>query len=120
MRKRVLLLAFILVSFAVTPIRNAAAQQSGSPRVIDPQYQQHRNGPSDTMEKMEKERAKRQNKDRQERIKRDTDKLLALATELKEYVDKSNENILSLNVIRKAEEIEKLAHQVREKMKAEQ
>ena len=40
------------------------------------------------------------------------------ATELKEYVDKTNENVLSFDVMKKAEEIEKLAHSVRGKMKA--
>ena len=40
-----------------------------------------------------------------------------MAVELKAYVDKSNENVLSLEVIRKAEEIEKLAHSVKDKMK---
>ena len=37
--------------------------------------------------------------------------------ELKEYVDRSHEPILSLDVIKKAEEIERLAHSGREKMK---
>jgi hypothetical protein len=32
-------------------------------------------------------------------------------------VDKTNENVLSFEVVKKAEEIEKLAHSVREKMK---
>ena len=49
---------------------------------------------------------------------RDTDILLKLANELKQDVDKSNENTLSLEVVKKAEEIEKLAHSVKEKMKA--
>ena len=66
---------------------------------------------------MEREREKQVNKVRQASIRRDTDKLLALATELKGYVDKTNENVLSVEVIRKAEEIEKLAHSVKEKMK---
>ena len=66
---------------------------------------------------MEREREKQFNKDRLVKIKRDTDKLLALATELKDYVDKANEHVLSVEVIRKAEEIEKLAHNVRQKMK---
>lgn len=66
---------------------------------------------------MERERTKQQAKERQATIKRDTDKLLALATELKEYVDKTNENVLSVDVVRKAEEIEKLAHHVKEKMR---
>jgi hypothetical protein len=57
------------------------------------------------------------NKKRQEELKKDTDKLLQLATELKQYVDKSNEHTLSLEVVRKAEQIEKLAHSVKEKMK---
>ena len=67
--------------------------------------------------KMEKEMAKKANKGRQADLKRDTEKLLKLATELKEYVDKTNENVLSLNVLKKAEEIEKLAHSVKDKMK---
>ena len=36
---------------------------------------------------------------------------------MKEYVDKTNENMLSMDVIKKAEEIEKLAHSVKDKMK---
>ena len=67
----------------------------------------------------EREMAKRANQERQNQLKRDTEHLLKLATELQEYVDKSNENILSLNVVKKAEEIEKLAHSVKEKMKGQ-
>jgi len=67
----------------------------------------------------EKEMAKRANEQRQVQLKRDTEHLLKLATELQEYVDKSNENILSLSVVKKAEEIEKLAHSVKEKMKGQ-
>jgi predicted nucleic acid-binding Zn-ribbon protein len=67
--------------------------------------------------KLEKDMAKKRNQARQAELKRDTDKLLQLSTELKQYVDKSNEHTLSLNVIKKAEEIEKLAHSVKEKMK---
>jgi hypothetical protein len=69
------------------------------------------------MRKFKKEAAKKANKERQEDIQRDTEKLLKLATELKEYVGKTDENILSLDVVKKAEEIEKLAHTVKEKMK---
>ena len=68
-------------------------------------------------EKMEKEQAKKLNEERFENLKRDTDKLLKLSTELKEYVDKANKDTLSLDVIKKAEEIEKLAKSVKEKMK---
>jgi hypothetical protein len=70
------------------------------------------------MEEQQKHAAeKAANTKRQQDIKKDTDKLLELATELKQEVDKSNENTLSLDVIKKAEAIEKLAHTVKEKMK---
>jgi hypothetical protein len=68
--------------------------------------------------KIEKDMAKRANRERQAQLHRDTDNLLKLANELKQYVDKTNENTLSLDVVKKAEEIEKLAHSVKEKMKA--
>lgn len=66
---------------------------------------------------IERDRVKALNKERQERLKADTDKLLQLATQLKEYVDKTNENILSVEVIRKADEIDRLAKSIREKMR---
>jgi hypothetical protein len=61
--------------------------------------------------------AKKAAKERVAALKHDTDKLLRLSVELKDSVDKSDENVLSLDVIKKAEEIEKLAHSVKEKMK---
>jgi hypothetical protein len=63
------------------------------------------------------EMAKRAAKERVAALKHDTDKLLKLSVELKESVDKSDENVLSLDVIKKAEEIEKLARSVKDKMK---
>jgi uncharacterized protein YacL len=62
---------------------------------------------------------KKLNEQREREIKTDTDKLLQLATELKQYVDKTDQNTLSLNVVKKAEEIEKLAKAVKEKMKGQ-
>ncbi len=57
------------------------------------------------------------NSERQQKLVADTDKLLTLATELKQDVDKTNKNVMSVDVIKKAEEIEKLAHSVKERMK---
>lgn len=48
----------------------------------------------------------------------DTAKLLQLANELKSEMDKSSKDMLSLSVVRKAAEIEKLAHKVREEMRS--
>jgi hypothetical protein len=57
------------------------------------------------------------NTERKRQIADDTAKLLELATELKAEVDKTSKDTLSVNVIRKAESIEKLAKGVKEKMK---
>lgn len=74
-------------------------------------------GPDEARDRLARDMAKKANLERQAALKNDTDKLLKVATELKEYVDRSNENTLSLDVIKKAEEIEKLAKSVKEKMR---
>ena len=56
--------------------------------------------------------------ERRKRLRSDTEKLLQLSTELKEQVDKAAKDELSLDVVRKAAEIEKLAHDVKEHMKS--
>jgi hypothetical protein len=90
----------------------------------NPAPQQHRpdGGPPITDEDQARERltsdmAKKAAKERAAALKTDADKLLKLSVELKQYVDKADENVLSLDVIKKADEIEKLARSVKEKMK---
>jgi len=56
------------------------------------------------------------NATRKKQIASESAKLLKLATELKAEVDKTDKDTLSIGVIRKADEIEKLAHSVKEKM----
>lgn len=48
-----------------------------------------------------------------EKIKKDTDELTGLAKSLQEEVDKSNENVLSLKIVEKAEKIENLARKIK-------
>ena len=67
--------------------------------------------------KMEEQQAKLRNNDRQKRLQTDSARLLALATELKEQVDKTNKDDLSVDMIKKADEIEKLAKSVKDRMK---
>jgi hypothetical protein len=105
-------LLFSLLLIAVSA--NAQGRQGTPPR-IDGTV-----APSDddeAREKIARDMAKKANQERQALLKADTDKLVKLAGELKEYVDKSNENVLSLEVLKKAEEIEKLARSVKDKMK---
>jgi len=104
---------FSLPSFAENPPQNPAQSPRLGANANDPDEhadEQHA--------KIEKDMAKKANRERQVHLQQDTDNLVKLANELKQYVDKSNENTLSLDVVKKAEEIEKLAHSVKEKMKA--
>jgi hypothetical protein len=55
--------------------------------------------------------------ERQSQLRRDTAKLVTLTAELKEQVDRTSVNLLSLDVIRKAHEIQKLAKSVQDRMK---
>ena len=55
--------------------------------------------------------------DKQKKLAADTDRLLAMANDLKQQVDKTNKDVLSVDVIKKAEEIEKLARRIRGRLK---
>ena len=57
------------------------------------------------------------NAQRQVEIRRDTDKMLQLTAELKDYLQKAEHGVMSVDAIKKAEQIEKLAHGVKSKMK---
>ena len=118
MRQAFILSLLLLVSIGGTAQggRRILTSDGARPSTLDPQFGQRRNE-REPVEQAERDRSRQLNKDRQAALKRDTDKLLALATELKQYVDKTNENVLSLEVLKKAEQIEKLAHSVKEKMK---
>ena len=69
------------------------------------------------MARLQEQQAKSRNDDRQRRLVDDTAKLYVLAGELKEEVAKSDKNKLSLDVIKKADAIEHLAHSVKDRMK---
>src|ERR1700761_8647439 len=74
--------------------------------------------PADPMRAhIDEERLKAMNDDRHKKLALDVDRLLALSNELKSDLDKANKDELSVTVIRKAAEIEKLAHDVQSRMK---
>jgi spore coat polysaccharide biosynthesis protein SpsF (cytidylyltransferase family) len=72
---------------------------------------------SEPTQRLEREQITRLFAQRQAQLRIDTAKLLALTAELKQQVDKTNVNILSMDVIKKAQEIQKLAKSVQDKMK---
>ncbi len=55
--------------------------------------------------------------DKQKAIDADTEKLVQMTAELKVSVDKSTKNQLSMDVIRKAEAVEKLAKSLKERVR---
>jgi hypothetical protein len=50
-------------------------------------------------------------------LEADAEKLLKLATDLKQQVDRTTKDSMSVDVIRKADEIEKLAHKIEQETK---
>lgn len=108
-------IGFILLLLVLCAPQQLPSQQPPPPPRLDvPQTNEP--GPA-VPSQIQKDMEKKANQQRQADLKRDTDRLVQLSTELKEYVDKSNENILSLDVMKKAEEIEKLAHSVKTRMR---
>jgi hypothetical protein len=109
---RNLLFSFVLI-LLVLHLRTFAQSPRVPPR--DPTAPIGDEG--DLRDRLTRDMAKKANEERHVALKNDTDKLLKLAVELKSYVDKSGPNVLSVDVVKKAEEIEKLAHSVKDKMK---
>jgi hypothetical protein len=106
-KRKLILVTVLFAALSGTVFRARSATQIGPPQ--GPQSQAER----DMLDRQIKEA----NKKRQQDIREDTEKLFRLSTELKEAVEKSNEHLMSLDVIRKADEVEKLAKKVKDKMK---
>jgi len=67
--------------------------------------------------RMEEQQARSRNSDRQKRLVSDTDKLVVLVKELKNQVETSDKPLQPGDVGKRAEEIEKLAKSVKDRMK---
>ena len=107
---------WLTISSAWAQDGSAAAAQGGAAQRHNPAITQ----PASPAEvEMQKRLARERVQERFAQIKKDTDHLLELATQLKKSVDEASDQTLSLEVIRKAEQIEKLAKQVRQKMAGE-
>jgi hypothetical protein len=107
-----------LLFFAIPPIASGGMGQNTYPH-LPPELNRipdsnQANDINDQQKK--KDNFEAANAERKKEIASDTTKLLKLATELKAEVDKTNKDTLNLKVVRKADEIEKLAHSVKEKM----
>ena len=71
-------------------------------------------------QKLEQIQRKARLKQHTDEMKRDSAKLLELAAQLKDAVDKADDNVLSMDIIRKTEQVEKLAQKIRKSMQGEE
>ena len=101
-----------LAVFAFGSISLAAAQQPAQGSAAQPPVAQAPSTAEATPD------TSRPTTPQQKQLADDTAKLLTLANELKAELDKSSKDTLSLSVIKKAEQVEKLAHKVRDEVKA--
>ena len=108
-----ILLSFSLLFLVFAVSLPGYAQQQSTP----PFPQNPPADPDDSRARIAHDMEKKAAKERLAALRNDTDRLLKLSLELKTYVDKSDENVLSLDVLKKADQIEKLAKSVKDKMK---
>jgi hypothetical protein len=121
--RRTLACLAAIAAFACATGAGQQTRDSGLPQGLPiPNTQPDRLPDANQQMKMRDQQTRKQNFEvvNSERKKILTDEsalLLKLATDLKTEVDKADKDTLSLAVIRKAELVEKLAHDVKEKMK---
>jgi hypothetical protein len=108
------LFSLVLMSVKVSGQMRPQAEQGGQ---VSPQITRQIVGSSHFLNIAATQRAQR-NVDRQNQIVSDTNKLVALVSNLKQQAEKSDSTAMQpADVIKKAEEIEKLARSVKEHMK---
>ena len=71
----------------------------------------------DPLPRMEEQQARSRNDERQKKLVADTDRLLALVEDLKHQIEQADKDGQPADVTKKAEEIERLAKSVKERMK---
>ena len=71
----------------------------------------------DPLPHMEEQQARSRNSERQKKLVADTDRLLVLIADLKRQIEQADKDGQPVDVTKKAEEIEKLAKSVKERMK---
>jgi cell envelope opacity-associated protein A len=100
----------------------ASPEESGAVSIAAILEAQNFPAPTDTTP-LPPEITRKQRKDIQkmrfEKMKKDVGELATLADSLKDDVDKSSENILSLEIVEKAEKIEKLAKRIKNAAKGD-
>jgi len=106
----------ILAAIMLAAIGTIAAQQIHLPPDVS-QSQGMGNVPVRNNDEIQRKQAMAANLQRQADMKRDGEKLAQLTQQLNDYLQNKGEGVMSLDALKKAEQIEKLAHSVKSKMK---
>ncbi len=120
MLKYVVVLILSLTLFAIpanSQTRTAIANALQAQKLAAARETMNDRSASDPQQRLQQEQITRVIAERRSQLRLDTEKLVALTAELKQHVDKTGVNILSMDVIKKAQEIQKLAKSVQDKMK---
>jgi hypothetical protein len=108
---RLLLITMVAIALLVAVLQGAAQAPIRS--------QQDDEMLNDTLKEAMRRQAKAANQQRQADLKRDADRLLQLATELKLDANKSDAKAPAPDTVRKLAAIEKLARSIKSKMKGD-
>jgi len=108
------LLLFVVAALCAISVRpRSLAAQEATPPITPPRVVERKNPPdpaSPTAKSL---------LENQKAVKRDVERLLELTTQLKSEVEKSDStDVLSLPLVKKAEEIERLAKQIKKRAQA--
>ena len=101
---------------ATPPIQNVPLGSGRTGMNLPPVDGRDIPGP-DSMPRMEEQQARSRNSERQKRLVADTNRLLALIADLKRQIEQAGKDGQQVDVTKKAEEIEKLAKSVKDRMK---
>jgi hypothetical protein len=120
MFKYVVVLILSLTLFAIpanSQLRAVPASVQQTQKIAAEREAMNNGSSNDPHQLLQQELTTRVVADRQSQLRLDTEKLVALTAELKQHVDKAGANVLSMDVIKKAQEIQKLAKSVQDKMR---
>ncbi|HEY1463149.1 MAG TPA: hypothetical protein VGF44_07020 [Terriglobales bacterium] len=120
-RRSILSLVVLLISFGTSNLllaQDNIQQNENLPRL--PELLRTSPNDSDVFvrnDQIQKEQAQHAEVLRREDIKRFSEKLFQMVGELKDQINKDNAQTLSLDTLKKAEQVEKLAHSLKQKIK---
>ena len=119
--KKAIAMAVVLVSLGLLTVPVTAAQDLGQSQGTLPQNPLNSRFPDNTphFPKPTRKQKKAIMDSNFKKLKEHAKALAELSKSLQEDIEKSNENVLSLEIVKKAEQAEKLARQIRDEAKGD-